>query len=67
MFHKTAKVWKSIILGRAWWHKPLMSALGKQKQVDSCEIEVSLLYILSSRTVACREILSQKHKIKNSL
>jgi hypothetical protein len=29
---------------------PSISALGKQKQVDVCEFEASLVYIVSSRT-----------------
>ena len=30
---------------------PLVPALGRQRQVDHCEFEASLIYKLSSRTV----------------
>ena len=33
-----------------WWHTPLIPALGKQRQVDLCEFEASLVYRASSRT-----------------
>ena len=32
-----------------WWHTPLIPALRRQRQVDLCEIEVSLVYRASSR------------------
>ena len=32
------------------WHTPLISALGRQKQVDLCEFKASLVYRMSSRT-----------------
>ena len=28
----------------AWWRMPLVPTLGKQKQVDLCELEASLVY-----------------------
>ena len=31
-------------------HTPLIEALGRQKQVDLCEFEVSLVYRVNSRT-----------------
>jgi hypothetical protein len=34
-------------LGWAWWHIPLISALGRQSQVDLCEFEASLVYKMS--------------------
>ena len=27
-----------------WWHTPLIPALGRQRQVDLCEFEASLVY-----------------------
>lgn len=29
----------------AQWHTPLIRALGRQRQVDLCEFEASLIYI----------------------
>jgi hypothetical protein len=34
-----------------WWCEHLILALRKQRQVDLCEIEASLVYRVSSRTV----------------
>jgi hypothetical protein len=28
----------------AWWYMPLIPALGKQRQVDLCELEATLVY-----------------------
>lgn len=28
-----------------WWSKPLLPALGRQRQMDLCEFEASLVYI----------------------
>ena len=33
-----------------WWHTPLIPALGRQRQVDLCECEASLVYRTSSKT-----------------
>jgi hypothetical protein len=36
---------------RRLWYTPLISAFGRQRQVDLCEFEASLVYKGSSRTV----------------
>ena len=33
-----------------WWLTPLIPALGRQRQMDLCEFEASLVYRASSRT-----------------
>ena len=44
------------IVSAGWeGHMPLIPALRKQKQVDLCEFEVSLVYIASSRTARAIE------------
>jgi hypothetical protein len=35
---------------RQWWHIPLIPALRRQKQMDLCKFEASLVYRVSSRT-----------------
>jgi hypothetical protein len=37
----------------AWWHTPLILALGKQRQVDFYEFGTSLIYIVSFRLRLC--------------
>jgi hypothetical protein len=32
-----------------WWSTPLIPALGSQRQVNLCDFETSLVYIVSSR------------------
>ena len=41
---------RSLIKARWWWCTPLIPALGKQRQVDLCVFEASLVYRVSSRT-----------------
>lgn len=36
--------------GRVWWHTALIPALRKQGQVDRCEFETKLVYIVGPRT-----------------
>jgi hypothetical protein len=58
---------KFIRLGlfRHWWCTSLIPALGRQRQVDLCEFEVSLIYKVNSRTdgLLHRETMS-KNKSK---
>ena len=38
-----------------WWHTPLIPTLEKQREVDFCEFEVSLVYRENSRTARATE------------
>jgi hypothetical protein len=38
---------KSIGHSQAWWQMPLIPAFWSQRQVDLCELEASLIYIVS--------------------
>ena len=52
------------------WGKPLIPALGRQKQVDLCEFEANLVYIVPGQTGLHREeILSPKqtNKVKEMI
>ena len=56
----------------SWWHTPLISAFGRQGQVDLYEFEASMVYIEfwparakeRVRPASNSEILSQKNKTK---
>ena len=56
------------IEGRAgqWWFKPLIPKLKRQRQVDLCEFEASLVYKSSSRTARATQgnSVSEKKKRK---
>jgi hypothetical protein len=43
-----------------WWYKPLIPGLRRQRQVDLCESEASLVYRGSSRTA--RAIKTKQNK-----
>ena len=47
-----------------WWHRPLISARRRQRQADLCELEVSLVYRVSSRTARAtqRNPVSKKER-----
>ena len=51
-----------------WWHLLLIPALKRQRQVDLCEFEVSMVYIMGSRTVKAtkRNGLENKKQIKKN-
>ena len=54
------------IEGRAgqWWFKPLIPKLKRQRQVDLCEFEASLVYKSSSRTARATQGNSVSEKKK---
>ena len=58
---------KMHILSWAWWHMPLIPALGRQRQWVS-EFEASLVYRVSSRTARTiqRNPVSKKPKPKQA-
>ena len=55
-----------------WWHTPLIPALGRQRQVDLCEFETSLVYRGSSKIGSkatekpCLEKTKQTNKQKKN-
>ena len=49
------------------WHMPLIPALGRQRQVELCEFEASLVYRVSSRIARATQrnpVLRKKKKEK---
>ena len=55
------------IISWVWCRTPVIPALGRQKQMDLCEFEASLVYIVSSRTAKATYIVrppSPKPKTK---
>jgi hypothetical protein len=52
-----------IILAGQWWHVPLISALGRQRQGDLCKLEASLVYRVSlGQPGLHRETLSRERE-----
>jgi hypothetical protein len=53
--------------GWAWYYTSLMAALRRQRQMDLCEFEASLVYRVSCSTArTTQRNLSQKHKNSNN-
>ena len=52
-----------------WWCTPLIPALSKQRKVDLCEFETSLVYRASSRTARAtqRSPVSKNKKKKDAI
>jgi hypothetical protein len=46
--------------GARWWCMPLILALRRQRQVDFCEFEASLVYRVLGQLTLHRETLSHK-------
>jgi hypothetical protein len=44
-----------VIQNHVWWCTPLTPVLGRQRQVDLCEFEANLVYVVSSRTARAME------------
>jgi hypothetical protein len=59
--------YKVNINARQWWNTPLIPALGGQRQVDLCEFENSLVYIVSLWTAEStqRNPVQQEQKHTN--
>jgi hypothetical protein len=58
------KILKLGFSGQTWWCTPLIPALGRQRQVDLCEFEASLLYKVSYRTARATQKNQKERKKK---
>ena len=50
---------------RVWWYRPLIPALGRQRQMDLCEFKASLVYKVEDRQ-GCIEKRCQKNNNKKN-
>ena len=44
VFSSDLIVYLKINMGHEWWYTPLISVLGRQRPVDLCRLEASLVY-----------------------
>ena len=58
------KICKELCLAGQLLHKPLIPELGRQRQADLCEFEVSLVYRVSSRTA--RAVIQRNPVLKQT-
>jgi hypothetical protein len=66
-FFQNEEITRYIPTARQWWLMTLILALGRQSQADLCELEVSLVYKVSSRTArATKRNSPQKKKKKKN-
>jgi hypothetical protein len=49
-----------------WWHMPLIPPFGRQRQVDFCEFDASLVYRASLRTVRATQRNPVSNKTNNT-
>jgi hypothetical protein len=57
---------KNFVFGQERWGTPSIPALQRQRQVDLCEFEASLIYKESSRTAGAIEPLSESSSSSSS-
>lgn len=65
LVYTVEKQWRGTVLQGMWVCTPLISALGSQRQVDLCDFEACLVYILSS-TSTIKNKLQQNPKSSNN-
>jgi hypothetical protein len=62
MEQQQLKVKKKKKLCWAWWHAPLIPAVGRQRQEDLCEFDVSLVY--SEHSKIARALTQRELELK---